>query len=376
MAHSFIRYAVGIDVSMDHFHVCFKGLTDQDEEKIIGTRKFTNTDKGLGVFKKWIEQKRKVKNIPCRILMEVTGVYHENLLYFLHKNGYYVSLEQGRRVKNYLKSLGYDSKTDKDDSKGIASMALYRTIKEWKPVSQSLHQIRQMVRYRSSLIDNKVAFQNQLHAIKHSRFTHRDIISSIKRLVGQTEKDIKAMEDKIKKLVKEDQQLWSRMEPIIQSFPGVGFITLITILAEADGFSSIESAKQLTKYAGYDVIQNQSGRFSGKTRISKQGNARLRKTMYMPALALVRTKKTPLYDLYLRLVQRNGGLKKKAQVAVQRKMLCIIFTLWKSGEKYDPEYHLKQQKITDKNLQNGSSPDTKSGLHEIVLPEEELLIQR
>lgn len=88
--------------------------------------------------------------------------------------------------------------------------------------------------------------------------------------------------------------------------------------------------------------------------------------MYMPAISLIRSKKTPLYRLYLRLCERNGGIKKKALVAVQRKMLCLIYALWKSGEAYDPDYHnanqLSPKQSTDS---KENSPEDTSELHGI-----------
>ena len=383
MAHSFSRYGVGIDLSKDHFHVCFKGLCSNDAEKIVGTRKFPQTPAGFRAFDQWLQQKRKDKEIPCKILMEVTGVYHENLIYFLHQAGYEVSLMLGSRVKHYLRSIGHVSKTDKEDSQGIASMVLRQQTPTWKPVSEEMHQIRQLIRYRSSLVDSRVSFQNQLHAISHSRLAHKEIVQSIGRIVKQTNADIARIEQQTRQLVKADPELWGRIMTIVDSLPGVGFLTVVTVLAETDGFSFIRSAKQLTSYAGYDIIENQSGKFSGKTRISKQGNARLRKAMYMPALAHIRTADGPLYDLYLRLLKRNGGIKKKARVAVQRKLLCLIYSLWNSGEKYDPQYHLQQQQppqtkevvpLPDNNDRpNESSPNQEPGLHEIDQLEAELL---
>ena len=102
---------------------------------------------------------------------------------------------------------------------------------------------------------------------------------------------------------------------------------------------------RLESYAGFDVVENSSGKHIGKTRISKRGNVHLRTAMYMPVVTMVRHKPRVFYDLYERLVRRNGGLKKKAMVAVQRKLLVMIYTLWKKNEKFDSDYESKRQKI-------------------------------
>lgn len=373
MKKSFTRYGVGFDVSKKEFAVCFKALDEQEVEKILGTHKFPNTAKGFQELTTWIERKRKDKEIPCRMIMEVTGVYHENLIYFLQEQGYYVSLELGKRVKNYLNSLGYDTKTDKEDAKGIASMALYRKLPLWQPASKEFHQSKQLIRHRSRLVSNRVAYHNQLHAHQTGHHPEPAVGRSIKRHIKQLNKEIKELDQEIAKRMKADVELWERVKLIVDTLPGVGLLTMAIVLAETDAFSNVYSAKQLTRYAGYDVIEKQSGKFSGKTKISKQGNARLRSAMYMPAMSHVRTvKEGNLLNLYKRLLPRTGGLGKKALTAVQRKLLCLIYALWKSGQAYDPNHQPTSPKKATAAPQNEGSPATEARLHGIDQPVAEL----
>lgn len=369
MATKFQRYGVGIDMSMESFNVCFKGLTVDEMEKILGTRKFPNTLGGFNSFCQWLISKVKDQTIPLRLLLEVTGVYHENLLFHLHDLGYHVSLELGKRTKRYLESKGYDSKNDKEDAKGLASMVLERKLKVWQPVSEKLYEVRQILRYRKALTENKVAYQNQLHAINHAHRTSELVLGSIKESIKGLNKQIRELEKQAKSILEQDSQLWQRAKKIVDSLPGIGWLTIMEVLAETDGFVMFSSTKQLTKYAGYDIIERQSGKRNGKTSISKNGNARLRSAMFMPATTHIRTcENSPLTQLYLRLLKRNGGIHKKAATAVQRKLLCLIFTLWKSGQKYDPEYHKKNEAKQNSNtpkIKNNSS-DMTPELHEIV----------
>lgn len=76
----------------------------------------------------------------------------------------------------------------------------------------------------------------------------------------------------------------------ITSLKGVGLLTAATIIAENNGFALFTSHKQLTSYAGYDVVENQSGRRSGKAKISEQGNSHIRRILHMPALSAVSLK--------------------------------------------------------------------------------------
>jgi hypothetical protein len=78
----------------------------------------------------------------------------------------------------------------------------------------------------------------------------------------------------------------------------------------------------------------------GKPRISKRGNRHLRKALYMPSLSAARYNLAQK-DLYVRLISKHG-LKKKAGVAVQRKILELSYILVKTGADFDPEYENKR----------------------------------
>ena len=114
-------------------------------------------------------------------------------------------------------------------------------------------------------------------------------------------------------------------------------------MAETNGFTGFDNQRQLVSYAGYDVVENQSGKRVGKTRISKKGNSRIRRILHMPALNAVRFQEPTCQALYQRVMQRSG-IKMKAYVAVQKKLLILAFALWNSDTKYEPSYREKQDK--------------------------------
>ena len=93
----------------------------------------------------------------------------------------------------------------------------------------------------------------------------------------------------------------------------------------------------MASYAGLDVKEKQSGTsVKGKPRISKKGNRYLRKAMHLPALAAIRHDER-FKAIFARLVGKHG-IKMKAAVAVQRKLLEMIYTLYKTNKIYDPHY--------------------------------------
>lgn len=117
-------------------------------------------------------------------------------------------------------------------------------------------------------------------------------------------------------------------------------LTAVTVLAETNGFELIRNKRQLTSYAGLDVKEKQSGTsVKGKPRISKKGNRYLRKAMYLPALAAIRCDQR-FKSVFARLVAKHG-IKMKAAIAVQRKLLEMIFIIYRTNKPYEKDYFKK-----------------------------------
>jgi transposase len=95
----------------------------------------------------------------------------------------------------------------------------------------------------------------------------------------------------------------------------------------------------------------------GKTRISKQGNSHIRRILYMPALQAVRRSVPVCKALYERLTGK-GKKKMIAYVAVQKKLLILIYTLWKKDEVWQ-QSHYSGKKLASQapilNLEVGAS---------------------
>jgi len=121
------------------------------------------------------------------------------------------------------------------------------------------------------------------------------------------------------------------------------------VLAETDGFNLVRNKRQLTSYAGLDVKEKQSGTsVKGKPRISKKGNKYLRRSMHMAALTALRTDER-YKGLFIRLVSKHG-IKMKAVVAVQRKLLEMMFTIFQTQQPYDKDYLKKENLCSNKNI--------------------------
>jgi len=339
-----IKYNVGIDISKDDFRVCFYALFDCGKRSIKGSRKVKNTLSGFKEFLKWIEKHRKTE-APLFFTMEATGVYHEQLAHFLDDKKFNVSVILPNKFKAYLKSLNVNTKTDKSDAKYLGQMGLERQLEIWKPMSSNMLSLKQLTRDRVSLLKERTVVKNKIHALLHSFHPNRQVIKRLRQREKLLTGQLKEVEGQVTDLVKADEFIWERVEKICE-VKGLGLITIATVIAETDGFNLFTSRSQLVSYAGYDVIEKESGTsVKGIPRMSKKGNRFIRRALYFPAITTVKYE-PQFQQLYERILLKST-IKKKALVAIQRKLLLLIYALFTKNEAYDVDY--AEKKRTEKN---------------------------
>lgn len=330
-----LKYSMGLDVSKDWVFVSLVRIDRMQTVKVDASRKFSNTVAGLKELKAWLEKNHQHKTVPLVICMEATGVYHELFAFGLERANYYVSIIVPTHARRFMQSYGHHSKNDKIDAEGLARFGAERQLKQWKPGSDFYCELRNLTRTRQALVEQKTLVGNQLHAHRIQERKNKMVIRELENLVSVLDKKIDKFDKAIAKHVKSDSQVQEKVQRISQ-IHGVGTLTVATIIAETFGFESFENASQLICYSGLDIIENQSGKSLGKTRISKTGNPRIRRALYMPSLKA--KQKASFAAIYERTFNKHF-IKMKSLVAVQRKLLLTIFALWKNGQDYDPNIH-------------------------------------
>lgn len=340
-----LKQTVGIDVAKDELVVCLARLNEDLSTDLYAHKSFSNDKKGFRALISWVK-KHTNSAVEVTYVMEATGVYHEKLAYTLDDSGLRLSVVLPNKISNFARTLDIKTVTDKTASEAIALFGVQRKLKLWKRPAPIYRKLRQLTRERDQLVQEKTRVSNQLHAEKAEVEPNS---SSVKRMNIQLrlfKKLISEIELEIKGLVKAADEQKVKVKRIC-TIPGVGFITAVTILAETDGFALIRSKRQLTSYAGLDVREKQSGTsIKGKPKISKRGNRHLRKVLYMPSLTAARFNEAQK-DLYIRLISKHG-LKKKAGVAVQRKILELSYILTKTEADFDPDYEAKKRMVEKK----------------------------
>jgi len=335
-----MEYVVGIDVSKDEIHVCLKESLGKGKSITKSSCKLKNTPEG---FKDLLQKYSKYSQ-SILFVMEATGSYYEDLAYYLYDLGMSVVVVLPNKIKHFAKSLNLKSKTDKIDASLIADYALSRELVCWKPMNKIYRQLRDMSRELLSIKKDMVRAKCQLHAMIHSHEKNNCVMSLKQKQIDFYEESISFLEENIKKLVETDQEFKERVDKLT-TIKGVRLITAVSILCETNGFELFSNARQVTSYAGLDVALKESGTFKGKANISKRGNARIRSILYMPALSASfhNSKLRPVYE---RIAERNPTTKRKGIVAIMRKLLILMYILWKKNETFDPNHQWTSCKET------------------------------
>jgi len=331
------KYCLGIDVDKKSLKVCMMHST-LSGMKIKGSRTFTNNTSGFQLLLEWADKKSSSASFSA--VMEATGVYHEHLAYFLNSRQIEVHVVLASMSKYYIRSLGHRSKTDQLDAKGLAQMGCERQLAVWAPAPKSIIELRSLTRQVEALQEQKTMISNQFEAFSHAQVVHKSVIQSNRAILLALEKQIANLKKTIEQIIKNDAELTAKYQ-LFSTLKGVGMMVFAVVISETNGFLAFTNQKQLTSYAGYDVVENQSGQRSGKTKISKKGNTHIRRILHLAAWTAVSHQVSPFHQLYQRVFERTN-IKSKAYVAVQRKLLMMIYTLWKKNEAFDANFGKSQ----------------------------------
>ena len=330
-----LKQIFGIDVSMDNIEVRF-GTTDIYQNHVISNSvTFKNSTIGFKKLILWVKKTIISKDIPLFFVMEATGVYYENLAYYLFLNNFKLSVVLPNKICNYAKSLESKSKTDPIDAASITRFGLERKLNLWSPPNNLVKSIKSLCREYHSIKSMITEVKNQLHAKNYSHLPDKNSIKRKTLLLKMLDKQSRQIEKDIRDIIQQNKELHDKVERL-DKIKGLGFISIVTVIAETNCFELVTNQKQLASYAGLDVVFHDSGIKKGISSISKRGNKFLRKAVFMPALSACKHNHK-MKELYLRLVTK-GKNKKLALIAVARKLLLLIYTIWKNNTEYIPNY--------------------------------------
>ena len=153
--------------------------------------------------------------------------------------------------------------------------------------------------------------------------------------------------EELELLEKQTKELEEQMEAALQktdyaefllSIKGIGIVTLAACLGELGDPTRFDNPRQMSRMAGYNLVEDSSGKNKSGTKISKRGRKNLRSVLYQMALTMAATndEMKQLYH-YLKTREKSPLRKMQALIVVSKKILTLIYTLAKKKESYDPE---------------------------------------
>jgi transposase len=294
-------------------------------------RRFDNHPSGFQALLQWLQR----LGVPqVRACMEATGPYWEALATFLHDQGQLVSAVNPKRISHFAKSRLARAKTDKIDAFLIALFAAQEQPALWRPPAPAYRQLRDLVRRREQLQQQRQQEQNRLEALEatphalHAAVSlraHLEYLAQAQQEVGKAIQEHFAAHPELRK-----------ERDLLVTIGGVGETTAGWFLAEVGDVKRFKNAREVAAYTGLDPRVQQSGAWKGKTRLSKQGNALLRKQLFFPALAALRCNPV-VKQLAARL--REGGKTGMAIVgAAMRKLVHLAYGVLRHGKAFDPAW--------------------------------------
>jgi transposase len=313
---------VGVDIAKAHFDVA------RLAEGKYRHKKFDNTPEGFALFAEWLAG---FGDEAPHVCMEATGAYSVPLAEYLVGRGFLVSVVNPAKVAAFAKSELSKAKTDKADAKLIARYALAMRPVPWAPPPREIRELQALLRRVEHLLEMERMEKNRLDTADSA------VAGSIQAVLATLEQELQATRDKIRQHIDNHPNLRDRQD-LLESIPGVAAATsawLLVVLSEHYGFTD---AKQAVAQVGLAPVIRQSGKWAGKTRLSKTGDPMVRKALYMPILSALQF--NPAIRAFCQRLKAKGKHGMAVNCAAMRKLIHIAFAILKSGRPFDPNFAL------------------------------------
>ena len=362
----------GLDVHRDTIVACIMIGNGASKRKQIRT--FSTYTEDLIVLRDWLKEQS-----IRQVAMESTGIYWTPIFDLL-EHDFDLWLVNARHVKNVP-----GRKTDVKDSEWLCRLLKSGLLSKSFVPPKEFRRLRKLIRYRQSLQQDLVRVKNRVikileaSNIKLSR-VFSDVfgltswtiikklvagISDLEQLTSFIDRRCRASKEEIQKALRgtldehdrimlrlmiqqvnalnllteeAEEQIKRNMAPfeeqasLLETIPGISSISAASIIAEIGiDMEQFKSAGHLTAWAGICPGNNTSGGKTLSTRIRK-GNSHLKVVLVQAGWAASKTKKSFLGAKYRSLALRKS--KKKAVVAIGRKLLVIIYHMLKDKRTY------------------------------------------
>lgn len=317
---------VGIDVSSEVFDV-----TMQHDGAVV-RRQFPNTKSGHRQFIRWALSQAS----SAQVCLEATGIYHLQLALALDRcPAIGLMVVNPCAARRFAQAHMVRAKTDAIDADGLLQYLQRMEFRRWSAPRQELLQL-QSITHRLAQLDKEVIRErSRLHAARRAGTHTRLVQQDIQAHIAQIQRRLKNLRGWACQVINNDLQLAADAR-IVASAPGFAELSAAKILAELSALPDDMTPAQWVAHAGLDPRPCESGSSQrSPRRISKQGNVRIRRALFMPALVAIR--RNANVSAYYKKLLGSGKAKLQAITAVMRRLLHALWGMLHHRREWDGE---------------------------------------
>lgn len=334
---------IGMDLGDRRHAVCVLNKAGEEIEE----RTVINERESIG---EWI-----IRYKGATVAME-TGTHSPWVSRFLEELGMKVYVANARKLRAISSS---NTKSDKEDARMLARIcrADVKLLSPVKHRSEACQRDLVRVKVRDALVRARVNQMNSVRFLMKSlgvaipsgckatsfvKKVRADLSEEYLELVEPLLQILDTLNVKIKEVDRELEEMATQRYPetlILRQVPGVGPITALCFVLTLESPDRFTKAREVGPYLGLCPRRDQSGDSDKQLPITKAGNSQLRTLLVNCAHYILGPFGPPcdLRDAGMRICERGGSVaKKKAIIAVARKLSVTLVALWRSGEPYCP----------------------------------------
>jgi transposase len=323
---------LGIDVAKVKLDCCLLLNDNRQKSKVV-----PNSEEGFEQLVAWCG-KQGFLPADLHVVMESTGCYHEPVAHALVRAGMQVSILNPARVREFAKSQGILSKNDRLDAFAIARFGASSKPELWQPPAPEVSHLQALLLRREAVEQD---LQRETNRREKMAFTHAPVAvqASLREHIAYLEQERDKLSEEIDRHIDQHPDL-KKDRALLQSIPGVGPKVSAVMLASIRQ-GRFACAEQSAAYLGLVPVERQSGSsVKGRARLSKNGSARVRATLYMAAVC-AKTYNPHIRQMAMRMAQR-GKCNMSILGAAMRKLVHLCFGVIKNQTPYQPTYLPKQ----------------------------------
>jgi len=305
----------GIDVSKAVLDVAVR----RDEQR-LETARFENDAAGHGKLVRWLTKGGR----GVRVVLESTGTYSLDVALALQRTrGVAVMVANPRAIKQFMGALMQRSKTDLTAAVALRDFAIRMPFVPWQPPAVHVLEVRALARRIAALVAERTRERNRLEALAATAAAAALVVNDIEVNIRHLERRIDLLTAQAVAQIAAHPALQSAFARLT-SVPGIALKSAVQLLPELLVLPADMTVRQWVAHAGLDPRACQSGTsVDTPARLSKVGNAHIRRALFMPALVAVRHN-AHVKAFFEKLVAR-GKTPLQAYVAVMRKLLHAIY---------------------------------------------------